>query len=992
MKLKKLISIVLINSFLFSFVYGNSIAEILLIKKTEENNNVSLFKDFDFIKEYGKAVKSYIGKERNKIIINIQNIQDNSVQKNIINILDNINKKYNIDVICLEGIYDVADTDWFFKKLKDSKNKDIVLNKLLESNILSGTEYYFFKNTSSELLKNVEDKELYLYCLNLYEQIKEQEPYTDLILSEIEKSINVLLNNKKIYIKESRTERELLFIKNFIPYLTKYLKIQVNKEEYEYYRKNIKLYTELYNKYIDNKVLSLLNKSFLKADEFYEKNFERHELFIDNVFNLHDKKENSISIIITNPFFSSLSSDVFEINDISYIEIVPNNSKDIINNNYLISEESPLVSVNARKRIFSFFKKRNNNNNKEIINKNKIKKIKNLIAVAKILESDDSSIIRTLLALIKKNIDVNLIPEIKVYLLGFINLKKLGFCLINNINLDNLIVSSLIKFNVSKMPYNFMLSIKILYKLLFYKTYYNHYIKKGLLSVEEIENRINDNVMLSNEISLEQLKNRDFNGKTFKYIIGFTTFFDTERGVKDEFFRETQIEQYLNVLINKYGKENILIVSKAIDLGGIFNVYNLSSRLGLKTLGIISENTLNKYKNFIMGCDYYRITDSQHEDINELGDESAEFVDLIDELFVFGGEEVSANEIKSAADKNKKIILFTGIKKLANTFGQAEMSYESLTINGKQKIQNRIEMLQKNENPRKSQKTELESSIKSLNFFKDYNLLNKINKLIFIDDNYVKNYFLFCCSFLKSLCNKTNFLPVHNLNNIIMYKEWFEQKNSVCKAILINSLLFGVVIGIPKDIISSNLEEIKIFDNSMFLLNNQNLSSILPFTLSIAVFFVYSVYMFLNCNIIVSIVNNYALKKKIQNKDILLITEDGKKFNMKDIKQNNVILTSTYDQMISLKKYTNNLNNIYYIRILDKPNLYIRGGFLVDETENIRMKMDRQYNSLVFYSKKSLSLKFSDIKRYIFNLYLNGYRFENLDVNDILFVKDYEIV
>ena len=94
---------------------------------------------------------------------------------------------------------------------------------------------------------------------------------------------------------ETKAQREVVFLTNFRKYLGDYVTSKITSSDYEYYKENIDTYRSLWNKYVDNKVLSLLDEYMAEADKFYKINTDRNIYFTDNKLKM--KKKSMVTLI-----------------------------------------------------------------------------------------------------------------------------------------------------------------------------------------------------------------------------------------------------------------------------------------------------------------------------------------------------------------------------------------------------------------------------------------------------------------------------------------------------------------------------------------------------------------------------------------------------------------------------------------------------------------------------------------------------------------------
>lgn len=145
---------------------------------------------------------SYVNK--GDIIINIQDLHSHEqTQRNISAILSVLDKKYGLDKVYVEGAVGGVNTKWL-ENVKDKNVQEKLLNNLLKSGRLTGSEYYAVKAKKSTLLQGIEDKNIYITNLkrlnniyNLKEEIENHIPYIQYILEQ--KSLPYYsVQNKKI--------------------------------------------------------------------------------------------------------------------------------------------------------------------------------------------------------------------------------------------------------------------------------------------------------------------------------------------------------------------------------------------------------------------------------------------------------------------------------------------------------------------------------------------------------------------------------------------------------------------------------------------------------------------------------------------------------------------------------------------------------------------------------------------------------------------------
>ena len=89
---------------------------------------------------------------------------------------------------------------------------------------------------------------------NYFSYIEFSQKINPLELIVEEKKLTEEINTK---FSETKAQREVVFLTNFEGYLRDYVSSKITSDDYEYYKQNIDAFKQLWNKYVDNKVLSL---------------------------------------------------------------------------------------------------------------------------------------------------------------------------------------------------------------------------------------------------------------------------------------------------------------------------------------------------------------------------------------------------------------------------------------------------------------------------------------------------------------------------------------------------------------------------------------------------------------------------------------------------------------------------------------------------------------------------------------------------------------
>ena len=192
--------------------------------------------------------------------------------------------------------------------------------------------------------------------INLSSNYKNLDKYFRYI--ELSKKVNpVELVNEEVKLtqeintrfSQTKQQRDIVFLTSFERYLQNYLNSKITSQDYKYYSDNIAKYKELWNKYVDNRVLSLLDDYIKQADSFYKTNNERNIYFANKIFENEktNKIEDSVEaeedinkiignidkvkkldIVITGGFHSQTVTELLESKNVSYIVITPKIAQD----------------------------------------------------------------------------------------------------------------------------------------------------------------------------------------------------------------------------------------------------------------------------------------------------------------------------------------------------------------------------------------------------------------------------------------------------------------------------------------------------------------------------------------------------------------------------------------------------------------------------------------------------------------------------------------
>jgi len=186
-KFKKAVSLIVVNCFLLSFVYGQLIATAVSSSQSAQQYR-QIFTDFMLPYSYGKITDAHFA-STDRVVINIQDLHCHpKVQKNIADIIEMFDRQYGVKNIYLEGAYGDIDTGWISKALaSDPSKKSEVTEKMLETGRLTGAEY-FSAVSGRQIIKGLEKKEPYLDNLKRFGDILENKEKIDVILQAVKQA------------------------------------------------------------------------------------------------------------------------------------------------------------------------------------------------------------------------------------------------------------------------------------------------------------------------------------------------------------------------------------------------------------------------------------------------------------------------------------------------------------------------------------------------------------------------------------------------------------------------------------------------------------------------------------------------------------------------------------------------------------------------------------------------------------------------------------
>ena len=183
---KKFIAVFTSITFIFTGVFGNS--AFASVGTSMPSIDTIKFDNPIIPLSLGKITSAkYFDSE--DIIIDIQDLHCHAeTQRKIASIIGYIDNEYNISNVYLEGAFKTVDTSWL-SAFNNNQNGTKVLEGLIDSGKLSGTEYYSIMNNKKNFVLGIEKEELYKENIKLLGAILSLQPEINAICSQLEKEI-----------------------------------------------------------------------------------------------------------------------------------------------------------------------------------------------------------------------------------------------------------------------------------------------------------------------------------------------------------------------------------------------------------------------------------------------------------------------------------------------------------------------------------------------------------------------------------------------------------------------------------------------------------------------------------------------------------------------------------------------------------------------------------------------------------------------------------
>jgi hypothetical protein len=261
----------------------------LILKEQEEINDILVG-----IEESMLLLKTkYYNKRQFKLEKLFKSYSENKIsQRKYYSILQKHTDKLGI------GLYKYQNTLSYLEMLEVGEKLDYkAVGKQLQALISSLKDkipYSVYKTLLSSTLNFSETDKLYGYLisiarkfeLDLTKDFPELDEYFKYI--ELSQKINPLefideeqrlKDEINFRFADTKAQREIVFLISFVKYLKEFLSGKITASDYLYYKDNIEKFQRMYIKYVDNKVLALLDGYILRGSDFYEINLDRNKYF-----------------------------------------------------------------------------------------------------------------------------------------------------------------------------------------------------------------------------------------------------------------------------------------------------------------------------------------------------------------------------------------------------------------------------------------------------------------------------------------------------------------------------------------------------------------------------------------------------------------------------------------------------------------------------------------------------------------------------------------
>lgn len=197
---------------------------------------------------YGLIVESYKGKG-SSLVVHIQDCHVNEIaQFNIARILKTLLKNYDIRLLCLEGASKRLDTS-FYDTFPDGETKEKVSRFFVKKALFTGAEYFKITNRDQGISAfGVEDKDLYLAHLEVYQDVQPDKSKIISYLTGLETALNRIKERiypkplKELEAKDREYQDKIITLAEYASYINRSAKrLKADLRHYPNFRNFIRL-------------------------------------------------------------------------------------------------------------------------------------------------------------------------------------------------------------------------------------------------------------------------------------------------------------------------------------------------------------------------------------------------------------------------------------------------------------------------------------------------------------------------------------------------------------------------------------------------------------------------------------------------------------------------------------------------------------------------------------------------------------------------------
>nr|BDD45331.1 hypothetical protein 9 [Elusimicrobiota bacterium] len=335
---------------------------LLRLNRIHNNQDVMKSRIDELVKDLETLKPRYYNRKIKRIENLVRKQKEGRLkQKKYYNALINYSDKLNIDISIYENIVGFTKTFRLTKKLDyDEISKELQgFISLLKSKL----PYNAYNMLATQTANFSQAEKLYIYLskianeynpqlINAYPNLKRFFAYLEVtqrinpieLINEEQK----LLNEIRLRLARKQSEREVVFLNEFVRHLENYLSYKVSTEDYEYVNKNLNKFKHLWIRYIGNDKLAGIEEHTTVLNDYYQANIKRNECLLNNCNTISSIKSNitkklainnenptalldsakDVVILVTGGFHTPGITEILESRNISFIVITPNVTKD----------------------------------------------------------------------------------------------------------------------------------------------------------------------------------------------------------------------------------------------------------------------------------------------------------------------------------------------------------------------------------------------------------------------------------------------------------------------------------------------------------------------------------------------------------------------------------------------------------------------------------------------------------------------------------------